>query len=258
MPLLDHLREFKRRVVISAVAIVIGAIVGWIYYPWLIGQLMHPLIALRTGRAGDGSLITVNFPGFTDAFTTQINVSLFSGIVLTSPIWVYEIWAFIVPGLTRKEKRTAIAFLIVSVPLFLTGCYIAYLVVPKAVEVLIGFTPEGASNITQATMYLAFILKFMLAFGVAFLVPVFLVALNMAKILPGRVMLRTWRPAVVALLIFAAIMTPTPDAYTMLFLAAPMIALYFVAVGISLLMDRRRAKSDPEWLKTPDDQASAL
>jgi len=133
-------------------------------------------------------------------------------------------------------------------------------VLPKAVEVLLSFAPESASNILGSDIYLSFVLKFILAFGLGFLLPVFLVGLNVAHVMPSAVMIKGWRVAVFLCFLFTAVMTPTPDPWTMIIMALPMIALYFLAVGISYLIDRRRAKADAavDWLQVADDEASAL
>ena len=145
-----------------------------------------------------------------------MQIAIYIGLFISSPIWLYQIWAFIVPGLTRKEKRTAAAFLLTAIPLLLGGTYLAYLTLPKAVEILLGFTPALGSNIIAADLYLNFTSRFLLAFGLAFLLPVFLVALNLIGVLPAAAMLRVWRFAVIGIFVFAAIMTPTPDPYTCL------------------------------------------
>lgn len=255
MALADHLRELRNRVTISAVAIIVAGIVGWVSYDRVIAALTKPINDLAKER---DALVTINFAGLTDPFAVRLTVSLFVGLMIASPVWLLQIWGFIVPGLTKKEKRVARLFTVAAVPLFLAGCALAYLMLGKAVTVLLGFTPEDAANLPDATAYLAFVLKFIVAFGCAFLLPVFLIALNLVGILPARVMLRGWRPAIMLIFVFAAIMTPTPDAYTMLFLSLPMIALYFAAVGIAFLFDRRKDRTQPDWLNVPDDQASAL
>jgi len=255
MSLGDHLRELRNRIVISAVAILVGGVVGWIYYDRLIEALIKPLKDLAAERQG---LININFSGMTDPCATQITVSLFTGVILASPIWLFQIWGFIVPGLTKKEKMIARLFVVAAVPLFLAGCLFAFVMVPKAVTVLLSFTPAGTANLQDATAYLNFVLKFIVAFGCAFLLPVFLVALNLVGVLPARTMLKGWRPAVMIIFVFAAVMTPTPDAYTMLFLATPMIALYFASVGLAFLFDRRKDADRPDWLEVADDEASAL
>src|SRR6478736_2486203 len=214
MSLADHLRELRRRLVIAGIAIALASVIGWLRYDWLLTQLTAPLDVVRHQR--HGSLVGINFGGVTSAFSIKLKVALFVGVIIASPVWLYELWAFIVPGLTRRERRTAAAFIAAAVPLFL------------------------------------------LAFGLAFLLPVLLVALNAANVLPARVMLKGWRPAVMLIFVFAAMMTPTPDAWTMIALAMPMVGLYFAAVGIAALLDRRRARRQPDWLQVSDDEASSL
>lgn len=249
MALVEHLKELRNRFLVAVGAIVLAAIPGWFAYEPILVSLTQPL----RDRHGD-----VNFAGLTDPFAVQLMVSLFVALIIASPVWVYEIWAFIVPGLKSKEKRTALAFLLAAVPLFVAGCWMAYLTLPKAVDILLGFTPEGAVNIMPAADYLRFATRFILAFGSAFLLPVFLVGLNVARVLPASTMLSGWRFAVVAIFIFAAVMTPTPDPWTMCFMALPMIGLYFLACGVAHLHDRRRARDRPDWSQVPDDQASPL
>ena len=255
MSLGDHLRELRRRIVVSAVAIAVGSVLGWIQYDRLFTAIMAPLRKVAEERHG---LVNINFGGITQPFTVQLQVAMFVGIIVASPVWLYQVWGFIVPGLTRREKRTTFAFIGAAVPLFLLGCFFATIAVPKAVEVLLGFTPQGAANLPDAALYLTFVTRFILAFGLAFLLPVFLVGLNVAHILPARIMLKGWRIAVVLIFVFAAMMTPTPDAWTMLILALPMVGFFFAAVGVSTLLDRRRASREPEWAKVSDDEASAL
>jgi sec-independent protein translocase protein TatC len=256
MSLGDHLRELRRRVVIAAVAIVVGSVVGWVEYDRLFTALLAPL--RKIARERPGGLVNINFGGITEPFSVQLQVALFVGVIVASPIWLYQVWAFIVPGLTKREKRTTMAFVGAAAPLFLGGCFLATKVVPKAVEILISFTPQGAANLPTAALYLTFVTRFILAFGLAFLLPVFLVGLNVAHILPARIMLKGWRIAVILIFVFSAMMTPTPDAWTMLALALPMIGLFYAAVGVSMLLDRRRARHQPEWANLADDEASAL
>ena len=258
MSLGDHLRELRRRIVISLIAIVIGAGLGWWKYQEIFNRLTAPVNEVAADRGA--TITTVNFSGMTDAFSILITVGLFVGVVIASPVWLYQIWAFIVPGLTSREKRTAVLFIGAAVPLFLGGCALGYLTLPRAAHALLSFTPSSATNILPADSYLNFVLKFILAFGLAFLLPVFLVGLNAAGVLPARVMIRGWRPAVFLIFLFAAMMTPSPDPWSMIFLALPMVALFFAAVGIGALLDRRRAKRDVSvaWRNLPDDQASPI
>jgi len=255
MSLADHLRELRRRFLVAAAAIVVGSVVGWVEYEWLFNQIMAPLRKMAAERDG---LVNINFGGITQPFTVQLQVAIFIGVIAASPVWLFQVWGFIVPGLTKREKRTAMAFVAAAAPLFVGGCFLATRVVPKAVEVLLGFTPQGAANLPDAALYLTFVTRFILAFGLAFLLPVFLVGLNVAHVLSARVMLKGWRIAVILIFVFSAMMTPTPDAWTMLALAVPMVALFFAAVGVSTLLDRRRSRREPEWAKVADDEASPL
>lgn len=255
MSLGDHLRELRRRFVIAGSAIVLGSVIGWIQYDWLFGQIMAPLRKMARERDG---LVNINFGGITQPFTVQLQVALFVGVIVASPVWLYQVWGFIVPGLTKREKRTTMVFVAAAVPLFLGGCFMATQIVPKAVEVLLGFTPQGAANLPDAALYLTFVTRFILAFGLAFLLPVFLVGLNVAHVLPAHIMLKGWRVAVLLIFVFAAMVTPTPDAWTMLALAFPMVGFFFSAVGIATLLDRRRARREPDWSKVSDDEASPL
>jgi sec-independent protein translocase protein TatC len=255
MSLADHLRELRRRFLVAGAAIVVGSVVGWVEYDWLFNQIMAPLRKMAAERDG---LVNINFGGITQPFTVQLQVAIFIGVIVASPVWLFQVWGFIVPGLTKREKRTAMAFVAAAAPLFVGGCFLATRVVPKAVEVLLGFTPQGAANLPDAALYLTFVTRFILAFGLAFLLPVFLVGLNVAHVLSARVMLKGWRIAVILIFVFSAMMTPTPDAWTMLALALPMVALFFAAVGVSTVLDRRRSRREPEWAKVADDEASPL
>lgn len=257
MPLVDHLRELRNRLLVCVVTICATAVVGWIEYPRLLSLLSQPLTALATERGW--GVVNLNFSGVTTPFALQLQVALWVGVILASPVWLWQIWAFIVPGLTRKEKRLAVPFIVSATVLFFAGCALAYAVLPTAIRVLVGFTPEGNYNLVPAGEYIAFVTRFILAFGIAFVVPVLLVLLNVAHVLPARIMWRGWRFAVILNFVFSAMMTPTPDAWTMIALAIPMCLLYFGAVGVAYLIDRRRAKDRPDWAQgLADDQASSL
>lgn len=249
MPLADHLRELRNRFFIAALAIVAAMIPAWMLYEPVLMDLMEPL------RSRGGNL---NFADMMSAFSTQLQVSLFLALLAASPIWLYQIWAFIVPGLTKREKRGAIGFVAVAAPLFFSGCFLAYLTLPKAVDILLSFLPPDAQALMPASDYFGWVTKFILAFGMAFLLPVFLIGLNLVGVLPARFMLRGWRVSVIAILVFAAVMTPTPDPYTMLGMALPMVGLYFSAYGVARLIERRRRARRPDWADLPDDQASPL
>lgn len=259
MSLGDHFRELRNRVVIASLGVLVLSIVGWYVYADLIGLLIQPLKDVRD--ASGREIVNINFgASITQPFSVQLKVSIFVGILLSSPIWIWQIWGFLMPGLTRKERRIALAYFFAAVPLFLAGAALAAWAIPRTVAILLSFTPEGAANLQDAMTYLNFVLYFILAFGLAFLMPVALVGLNQLKILPARVMIKGWRIALMVILIFAAFVTPDPSAWTMIALAVPVYILYWGAIGVSLILERRRAKKDPtaHWKDLSPDEASPL
>ncbi len=245
MPLLAHLRELRKRVVLAALGLVVGAVVGWFCYTPVFEALQQPLLDAATEAGKD---VRLNFTGLASALDMQIKVSLFLGVLITSPWWLYQLWAFVTPGLTSKERRYAVGFLGAAVPLFAGGAFMAWLMLPRAVTILTDFVPDGASNLTDAQGYLSFVMRLILAFGIACVLPVVLVALNFVGLMSARTLLTGWRWAVFLVFLFSAVMTPTPDAITMIIVAIPMCLLYFAAVGVAALHDRRVARDDAERL----------
>jgi len=239
MPLRAHLIELRKRVMLAAIGLLVGAVGGWISYPRVFAILQAPVVSLHAAR---GQLIALNFSGVVSAFDMQVKVSLFVGVLATSPWWLYQLWAFITPGLTRRERLVTVGFLGAAVPLFLTGAVLAWWLLPKAVGVLTGFTPADSTNLISAPEYLTFVMRMVLAFGAGFLVPVVMVALTLVGLVEGRTWLTGWRVAVLLAFIFGAVATPTGDAISMLVLAIPISMLYFVAVGVAILLDRRAAR----------------
>jgi sec-independent protein translocase protein TatC len=258
MSLGGHLRELRNRITIAALAIFVTGSLGWIYYDQLLIRLEAPVLKVAHERHSE--LITINYSGtgITGPFAVKLKVAIFVGLLLASPIWIYQIWAFIVPGLTRREKRWSLIFVAASVPLFFAGGYLAWLSFPKAVTTLLELTPKGGSNVIDAEAYLTFLTRFILAFGLAFLLPVLMVGLNLAHVLPGRLLLKSWRISIFLIALFAAVMTPSPDPWSMIFMAIPMVALFFIAVSIALLVDRSRARRAPDFSDLSDDEASPL
>jgi len=257
MPLREHLREFRTRLVKAALAVVLAAVAGWYLYDPLIEALMAPL---QDVARADHRVATLNYAQVGSPFNLKIKLSIFLGIAIASPVWLYQLWAFVVPGLTRKEKRYAVAFVAAGVPLFAAGIGLSWLVLPNAIRFLTEFTPQGAANIISADEYLTFVTQIFLAFGIAFVVPLLLVALNMVGVLPALALAKGWRIAVFLTFLFAAVASPSPDAGSMLALAFPMVGLYLVAVGICWLNDRRRHRRDLEagFAGLDDDEASPL
>lgn len=236
MPLRAHLVELRKRVFLAALGVVVGAVIGWFLYTPVFEALQRPIELVAEERA---DLITLNFAGIATSFDMMVKVSFFLGVIISSPWWLYQFWAFVTPGLTRRERGYAIGFVAVAVPLFLAGAFMAWWVLPNAVRLLTEFTPDGATNIIDAQTYLGFVMRIMLAFGIAFLLPIIMVALNFAGIGTAATWRKGWRWAVLLSFVFAAIVTPTPDAITMLAVAIPMSALYFLALGVCVIHDRR-------------------
>jgi sec-independent protein translocase protein TatC len=239
MPLRAHLIELRKRLGLVALGLVLGAIVGWVIYPTVFAILQAPIVELNHAR---GALIALNFSGVVSAFDMQLKVSLFVGTILSSPWWVYQLWAFITPGLTRRERLVTVSFVASAVPLFLTGAYLAWWILPKGIGMLTGFTPVHATNLISAQEYLNFVMGMVLAFGAGFLLPVVMVGLTKIGLVSGHTWLKGWRVAVMLAFIFGAAATPTSDAISMLVLAIPICALYFAAVGITLRHDHVVAK----------------
>ena len=177
-------------------------------------------------------------------------------------MWLWQIWAFLVPGLTPREKRVGRIFVASAIVLFACGVYMGSLTFGNAVEMFISATPRGAANFADGGMYFSFVTRFILSFGLTFMLPILLLALNAVGVLKGRIMLKGWRFAVIIAVAFAAIMTPTPDVYTMFLMAVPLIVLFFGSAGLALALDAWRARKEkherPAWMDVSDDQASAL
>ncbi|MEE6272252.1 twin-arginine translocase subunit TatC [Georgenia sp. MJ278] len=237
MPLLDHLRELRRRFFLAVLGLGLAAVGGWFLYDPVFAAMQAPIVALD--GSSDGTQAALTFPTPAAAFDMKVKMSLWLGAFMSSPWWLYQVWAFLTPGLTKRERRYGAAFVGAGVPLFLLGAGLAWLVLPNAVRLLLEFTPEGALNYMAATDYLRFFMRVVLAFGIAFLVPLVMVLLNVLGVVRGRTLLAGWRWAVLGIFTFAAFASPTPDPWTMIFLAIPICGLYFLAVGIAFRHDRR-------------------
>jgi sec-independent protein translocase protein TatC len=264
MSLGAHLIELRKRLTRGAFAVLGGTIIGWMVYDlsWLgdlldpavpgAAEVLHdqgtwaaisqPVFTIADQLGVDAEKITLNFGTLTGAIDIQFQISLVVGIILSSPVWLYQLFAFFVPGLTRKEKRYTFGFFFTAVPLFLLGCAAGWMVLPRIVEFMFRFVPPGASQLYDTKTYVDFILKLLLATGVAFVMPVFLVLLNFASVLRGATILKGWRWAVLIIVVFTAMATPAADPISMLLLALPMVLLYFLAVGIALWHDRAVAR----------------
>jgi sec-independent protein translocase protein TatC len=243
MPLLDHLRELRKRVVRASVAILLASVFGWYFYNPIITKLALPVCDLATAQKNGATRCgSLYINGVLGPLNLQIKVALLTGVILAAPLWLYQLWAFIAPGLHRKEKRNSVLFLVSATPFFVIGATLGYLVLPVAIKVLFGFTPEALSNLVKFDDYLDFVMRIILLFGLAFELPIFLITFNLIGFLRGQTILKPWRVWVFCIVLFTAAFTPTADPLTMMLLAVPLITLYFMAGGIALLVDRRRDK----------------
>ena len=181
--------------------------------------------------------------GILGPFNLQVKIALLSGIIIAAPVWIYQLWAFVTPALHKKERRVTLIFAAIASPLFATGAYLAYLILPHAVDVLLGFTPNNLGNLVRFDEYLDFVLRLILIFGIAFVLPLFLVALNLLGVISGRAILKPWRLAIFLCFLFTATFTPTPDPITMTLLAIPLCLLYFLSGLFALMVDKRRKKA---------------
>lgn len=260
MPLREHLRELRRRILISLVAIAVGATVGWVYYTPIFDLISQPIQEVVAQAAAAGRDVRLVMAGVADAFMLQVKVAVLAGVVLASPVWIYQLWAFVTPGLHPKERRWVYAFAVISVPLFLAGVVLAYFLMPKGLEVLLGFTPQNVGNYLPVDRYLSFFLRMVIVFGIGFLTPVFIVGLNILGILSGKRLASAWRYIIFGVFVFAAVATPTGDPVTMLLLATPVLLLVGAAVVFSLLNDRRRRRSatEPDYAQFDDDELSPI
>ncbi|CAN2238986.1 TatC Sec-independent protein secretion pathway component TatC [actinobacterium SCGC AAA044-D11] len=243
MPLIGHLNELRKRLFRSALAITAASFLGWFFYDTIINNLAAPICDLQKATSSgldECGVLYIN--GVLGPIDLKFKISIIIGTLIASPIWLYQIWAFISPGLHKKERRNSILFVIFAVPFFAVGVFAGYLVLPIAVDVLLSFTPSTLSNLVKFDDYLGFVSQLIFVFGFAFELPVFLVSLNLAGILSGRGILKPWRYAIFGITLFSAIFTPAGDPVTMFFLAVPLWLLYLAAGGISLLVDRRRRR----------------
>lgn len=239
MSLADHLRELRKRLFWIAGFILVGTVGGWFLFDPVFELLQRPILELSENR---GANATVNFGTVVSAFDLRIQVSIFLGLLVSSPFWLFQLWAFITPGLKKNERRYSIAFIASAVPLFLIGTYIAWASLPNFVVVLLGFTPEGSSNVINASEYVLFAIRVLFIFGAAFVMPVVLVLLNFVGLLEAKSIIRGWRFAIFIIAVITALATPTAEPISMLLLMIPLIILYFMAAGLAHLNDRRKRK----------------
>lgn len=256
MSLSGHLVEFRNRLIISAIAIALALVAGWFLSDWVWDVLRQPILDLEV----DGRTALIQYTDITSGFDTKIQISLFIAVMIACPVWLYQIWAFLVPGLKKRERWYAVGFIGTAVPLFLLGIYAGWAILPNIVRIMSTFQPTEDAFQINARSYLDFSVKLLLAVGVGFVLPVLLVLLNFIGVVRGMSILKSWRIAILAIVLFAAITTPAADLMSMFLLAAPITLLYFLAAGIAILHDRivdkKRAKELAEYGLNDTEPAS--
>jgi sec-independent protein translocase protein TatC len=257
MPLMDHLRELRNRVVKIALGVLAGAVVGWIFYNWITRFLESPFCTAVNGCKTDVPGHYLQMLGVLDPVYFKFKVVILAGIVLSSPVWLYQIWAFIAPGLYTREKKWTYTFLGAAIPLFALGCFFAFLAMNEGLRFIMDMAPVGSATVYTWDSYLGYWTAMVLAFGACFEVPLFLVMLNQVRVVTHE-RFRKWRRYIIFLIFVAAgIASPSPDPVIMLMLGGSVIVLVEAAELIIWFNDKRYARSHPDlYANLADDQLS--
>jgi sec-independent protein translocase protein TatC len=262
MTLIEHLSELRSRLFKAAIFVAAGTVAGWILYSRLLKILMHPYCALPPERrfnsaAGGCQLV---FFSVGDGFMIRLKVAVIAGLVLSAPFWLYQLWAFVTPGLKRNERKWTIIFVASASVLFALGMALAYLVLPKAMHVLVSFAGPGVTPLFAVKDYLSFVTSMLLIFGVAFELPLLVVILNLAGVLSYQRLMKWQRMGIFLIFVFAAVATPSQDPFSMIFMAVPLCVLFEGAVFIARIHDKRKAarEASESFADLPDDVASPL
>jgi sec-independent protein translocase protein TatC len=261
MPIMAHLKELRNRVVKAGLAIILGMVVAFVFFGPIWSVVTHPfcsaVIAGHRGCNVQGDKLVVT--GIFDPFMVRVQVAFFAGLIASSPLWLYQLWAFLAPGLYTREKRWAYLFAGAAAPLFGAGAVLAYLVMSRGLAYLLNLTPHGVTVLPSISAYLSYFQGMVLGFGVTFLLPLVLVVLNLARVLTHE-RFRKWRKMMIfGAFLFAGIANPSPDPLSMLLLAAPCVLLVEVAEVIVWANDRRRARLNPDpYVGLADDELAPL
>ena len=236
MPVVEHLTELRRRLFIAMAAIGLAAIVVFFFYSHILTWLQHPYCKAVRHRQANSCNFLVTSP--LDPFAIRLQVATYGGFILASPIVFWQLWRFVAPGLKSTERRYAVPFMISSILLFALGGFIAYLTFPKALGFLVQIGGPSLDVRLDPTKYLGLILLMILAFGVSFEFPVFLVFLELVGVLSSAKLSHWRRPAIVVIVIFAAVITPSQDPYSLFAMAGPMYIFYEASILIGRFLKK--------------------
>jgi sec-independent protein translocase protein TatC len=241
MSVMEHLGELRTRLIIAAVAFVAISLVAFFFYEPILEFFRRPLCSVDPDLLGPQGC-NLNYFKLLGAFNFRLKMTALVGIALSSPIWLYQVWAFVTPALTSKERRYALPFLITSIVLFLGGAATAYLVLPTGVRFLVAIGGDDLQPLLGAEEYLNFVGLMLLGFGLMFELPMVLFFLGLAGVLSIEQLRASRRVAIVVIVALAAVVTPSQDPYTMLILSIPMYGFYELTIlALALVLRRRRA-----------------
>ena len=251
MTLTEHLAELRARIIRAALAVTLAAIVIIAFYDPVMRFLTEPYLDLCLSKgdefcgfdasSGEAPLV---FLDPVEGLSTRLRIATYGGLILAMPVVLWQVWRFIVPALHAKEKRYAVPFILTSVLLFLLGGLLAYLTLGKALEFLIAWAGDDATPMFQISRYVRLVMLMIAAFGVGFQFPVLLVFLQLAGVLTPQALIRSWRYALVVIVIVAAVITPSGDPISLLALAVPMTVLYVISYVVGLLFQRRKRRHE--------------
>ncbi|MCW2497689.1 twin-arginine translocase subunit TatC [Jatrophihabitans sp.] len=246
MSVLDHLRELRRRLIWALLFVALGAVLGWEFYPHILSFLKKPYcnvpVKYRFVSATNPKSCDLIYHGVLDGFTSRLKISVITGAVITGPLWLYQIWAFITPGLRKNERRYTIGFIISSTLLFAAGMSLAFLVLYKGIRVVLEISGSGTQAFLTINDYISFVTLMLVVFGAAFELPLIVVMANLAGVLSGAVLKKSQRIGIFLIFLFAAVATPTTDPFTMCAMAIPMVVLFEAAVLFAVIHDKRKAR----------------
>ncbi|MGW4943544.1 twin-arginine translocase subunit TatC [Actinoplanes sp. NPDC004185] len=261
MTLIEHVRELRNRLFWASLGIIAGLIVGFIVSGWVFDILKQPYCSLDSSWIvnGDGERVC-NFVvlGVVDPLILKLKIALWVGLILGAPVWMFQLWAFIAPGLHRHERKWAYVFVGIATPLFVGGAVLAFFVIKHSLAFIQEAGILGVTTQLEVTAYVSFVTNMILIFGVAFEFPLVLLMLNFTGVVSAKKLMGWWRIVVFLSFGFAAIATPDPGPFGMTLLAACMVVLYLIATGVAFINDKRKGRGKEIYAGLDDDEISPI